>query len=97
MPYGQIDELVLSYNRWHVTELRVCNENPMTAIVIQMVDIMEVSNNDLQKTYRATEKATECGRYGRIYRQRRNEWLEQTGLRPEMDCGLTGSVAGDAW
>jgi hypothetical protein len=47
MPYGWINELVFSYDGRHVTELRECNEEPMTAVVARKTDIMEVSKDDL--------------------------------------------------
>jgi hypothetical protein len=47
MPYGQIDELVFSYDGRHVTKLRECNEEPMTEVVAQKADIMEVSKYNL--------------------------------------------------
>jgi hypothetical protein len=47
MPYGRNNELVFSYNGRHLTELREFNEEPMTDIVAQKADIMEVSKYDL--------------------------------------------------
>jgi len=79
LPYGRIDELVFSYDARHVTELRECNEEPMTAVVAQKADIMEVTKYNLQRAYRATGAVTECGPYERNYAHGGNEWLEPTG------------------
>jgi hypothetical protein len=48
-------------------------------------DIMEVSNDDLSRAYRATGEVMECRPYERNYAQGGNEWLEPTGSQPEMD------------
>jgi len=45
-------------------------------------DIMEVSDNDLWRAYRAIEEVTECGPYERNYAHGGNEWLEPTGSQP---------------
>jgi hypothetical protein len=59
-------------------------------------DIMEVSNNDLWRAYRAIGKVTECGGpYQRHYAHGGNEWVERTGSQPEMDRGRGWIAAGD--
>jgi len=58
-------------------------------------DIMQVSNNDLWRAYRATGAVTECGPYERNYAQRGNDRLDLTGPRPEMDRGQRGIAAAD--
>jgi len=58
-------------------------------------DIMEVSNDDLQRAYIITGEVTQCGPYERCYAQGRNEWLEPTGSQPEMDWGRRWMAPGD--
>jgi hypothetical protein len=79
MPYGRIDELVFSYDGQHVTELRECNEEPMTDVIAQKADVMEISKYNLYRAYRATGAVTECGPYECNYAHGGNEWLEPPG------------------
>jgi len=46
-------------------------------------DIMEVSNDDLWRAYRAIGDVMECGPYERIYAQDGNEWLKPHGSWPD--------------
>ena len=51
-------------------------------------DIMEVSNDDLKKVYRAAGENTECCPYECNYPQGGNIWLNPDGSRLAMYQGL---------
>ena len=81
MPYGRIDE-------WVFLMMDDMSPDYETGMKSQRkTDIMEVCNNDLGKSYRATGAVTECGPYERNYAQVGNEWPEPTGSQLKMDHG----------
>ena len=62
-------------------------------------DIMEVRNDDLQRTYRVTGEVTKCGPYEFNYMQGGNKWLKPDGSGPDgarlgMYCGWITFVVG---
>jgi len=58
-------------------------------------DIMEVSNNDIYRAYRAIGEVTECGPYERNYAHGGIAWLQPTGSLSYRDRGQRRIAAGD--
>jgi hypothetical protein len=91
MPYGGIDEWVLSYDGRYVTDYGTAMQSQWKT------EIIDVSNCYLYRPYRAIGEVTECGPYECNYAQGGNEWLEPTGSQPEMDRDMIWIATGYGW